>query len=46
MDAYGYDPSWPATVVHACRTPEILADRGAFEAARTVQSLEVNGAKP
>jgi glucosamine-6-phosphate deaminase len=44
MDADGYDPSWPATVVHACRAPEILADRGAFEAARARRSNGANGA--
>jgi glucosamine-6-phosphate deaminase len=27
--ATGYDPTWPATVIHACRAGEILADRAA-----------------
>ena len=25
----GYDPDWPATIVHACRRPHIYADRAA-----------------
>lgn len=45
MDADGYDPSWPATVVHACRKPETLADRGAFEAVQARPSNEANGVK-
>jgi glucosamine-6-phosphate deaminase len=27
--ATGYDPTWPATVIHACRAGEILTDRAA-----------------
>jgi glucosamine-6-phosphate deaminase len=45
MDADGYEPSWPATVVHACRTREILADRSAFDAARSGQWNDANGVK-
>jgi glucosamine-6-phosphate deaminase len=31
-NATGYDPTWPATVIHACRSGEILADRAAATA--------------
>lgn len=32
--AQGYEADWPATIVQSCRSPEILADRAAADAAR------------
>jgi glucosamine-6-phosphate deaminase len=29
VNAAGYDPSWPATVIHACRGGEIWSDADA-----------------
>jgi glucosamine-6-phosphate deaminase len=36
--ATAYDPTWPATVIHACRSGEILADRAAATAADRLSS--------
>jgi glucosamine-6-phosphate deaminase len=32
LDANAYDPSWPSTIIHACRNAEILADEAAVAA--------------
>ena len=32
--ATGYDPAWPATIVHDCRNPQIYADHEAAQSAR------------
>ena len=36
--ATSYDPGWPATVVTECRSPVLLVDRAALDAADLLQT--------